>query len=229
MMHTAPDEILREVRDLHQFILALLASPDKTRWHWPSYYLLYVDMDRMAWRLRGTRTVFADEPLFGKAAGFAAGPRPVAGQAEAVDDAFADLGKAQGSIVGRLWHMSRNTLTVIEDKQLRQRMRAHLHPKSEWYQVFRSDYCPGRVSADGRTLERSILKTDPEPPDRIHDLGETNLHVHQTFDIGTDAARNLLAQAVARVEDEHARVSRAMADCFLAHCSLEALLHPSSV
>jgi hypothetical protein len=228
-MHTAPDQILCEVRDLHQFILGLLASPDPTRWHWPSYYLLYVDMDRMAWRLRRTRTVFADEPLFGTASGFAQAPLSVAEQAETVDDAFADLGKAQGSIVDRLWHMSRNTMTVIEDKRLRQRMRAHLHPKSEWYQVFRSDYCPGRVSADGRTLERTILKIDPEPPDRIHDLGEKNLTSHQYFDIGTDAARSLLAQAVGTVEEEHAGVSRAMADFFVAHCSIEQLLHPSSV
>lgn len=216
MMNAAPDDILREVRDLHRFILALIASPDTTRWHWPSYYLLYVDMDRMAWRLRRTRTVFADEPLCDTEAG-------------AVDDAFADLGKVQGSIVDRLWHIARNTLTVIEDKRLRQQLRAHLHPKSEWYQVFRSGYCPGRVSADGTTLERSILTIDPEPPERIHDLDAKQLHVRQSFDIGTDAARTLLACALGKVEQEHAAVTRAMADFFLAHCAIEQLLHPTSV
>ena len=229
MMHTAADAILCELRDLHQLILALLASPDKARWHWPSYYLLYVDMDRMAWRIRRTRTVFADEPLFESMSAFAQAPRSAAEEAEAIDDAFAELGKAQRSIVAWLWHASRNTMTVIEDKRLRQQMRAHFHPKSEWYRTFRSDYCPGRVSADGRTLERTILKLDPEPPDRVDGIGEKSLYVRQYFDISTEPARSLLAHAIGRVEEEHARVGRAMADFFLAHCSIEQLLHPSSV
>ena len=215
MTYTPADEILRELRDLHQFINELLASPDKASWHWPSYYLLYVDMDRMAWRIRAAKTVFEEEPA--------------TGQAEWVDSAFAEFGNTQRSIVSWLWQISRNLATVVEDRTLRQRLRAHFQPKSEWYQVFRSDYCPGRVSTDGKTLERTILKTDPAPPDRIHDLGEKNLYARQCFDIGTSAARTSLAQAIARVEEEHAQVERAMTAFFLAHCSIDKLLHPSSV
>lgn len=229
MMHTAADDILCELTDLHQLILELLASPGNTKWHWPSYYLLYVDMDRMAWRIRSTRTVFANEPPFARVTGLADAPRSIAEQVEAIGDAFAEFAKVQRSIVDRFWHISRNTLTVIENHTLRQRMRAHFHPKSAWYQVFRSDYCPGRISPDGRTLERTILKLDPEPSGRIHDLGEKNLYSHQCFDIGTEAARTLVAQALGRVEEEHARVGRAMADFFVAHCSVEQLLHPSSI
>jgi len=66
-------------------------------------------------------------------------------------------------------------------------------------------------------------------PDRISDLGQKNLIRHQGFDIRPDAARAALAEAIRTIEKEHGKVGLAMQDFFLQHCSVQDLIHPSSV
>jgi len=120
-----------EMRALNEFILEQISSPGTARWHWPSYYLLYVDLDRMARLVRRAGELFVPERT----------GRPFVPQGECdlrpdefaarVNETFADMQKIQLSIVGWLWEISRNTMTVVEDKMLWQRMRARFHPKSE--------------------------------------------------------------------------------------------------
>lgn len=56
---TPAHEFLLELADLHALILDVLDSPRKAQWHWPSFYLLYVDMDRLARVLTRVGYMFA--------------------------------------------------------------------------------------------------------------------------------------------------------------------------
>jgi hypothetical protein len=214
---TPPAGMLRELRDVDGLILELVAAPGRADWHWPSYYLLYVDVERMAWLVQRAGNVLAH-----------GGADDDDEDAGAVRDAFGAVRDKLLQIVAQLWRMSGNLGTVIEDKALRRRIRAHFHPKSAWYQALHDDYCAGRLAEGGRVLERTILVLDPDPPERIEDLGAGDLLRRQRFAAGTPAARAALADAVRAAEQEHARTWTAMKDFFLAHCTLEDLLHPSS-
>jgi hypothetical protein len=226
--YTSPSDIFRDIREIDELVLELVSHPDKARWHWPSYYLLYVDMDRMAWLIEHAGDALSRErPMLSV---LKEEEEPTLEEyAECVSGTFDDVWKMQKSIVGRLFQISRGMTTVIEDKTLRRRARAHFYPKSAWYQALHADYCPGKVSADGHVLERVILTMDRDPPERIEDLGAPNLLHHQRLDIGTKEARAALQRAVQEVGAEHAKTWAAMKELFLAHCTVQDLIYPSSV
>jgi hypothetical protein len=227
--YTPPSGIFQDIRAIDELILELVSHPGKARWHWPSYYLLYVDMDRMAWLIRHAGDALSRErPALSPSLEDEEGPT-LEEYAECVSGTFDDVWKMQKSIVGRLFQISRGMMTVIEDKTLQWRARAHFYPKSAWYQALYDDYCPGKVSADGRVLERVILTMDRDPPQRIEDLGAPGLLHHQRFDIGTSEARASLQRAVREVGAEHAKTWATMKDHFLAHCTVQDLIHPSSI
>ena len=225
---TSPSDIFRDIREIDELILELVSHPDKASWHWPSYYLLYVEMDRLAWLIRHAGEALSRErfklPLLKDER------EPTLEEyAECLSETFDDVWKMQKSIVGWLFQISRGMMTVIEDKTLRRRARAHFYPKSAWYQALYTNYCPGKVSADGRVLERVILTMDRDPPERIENLGSPNLLHHQRFDIETQEARAALQRAVQEVEAGHAKTCAAMQELFVAHCRVQDLIHPSSV
>jgi hypothetical protein len=222
---TPPGAMLDEVRAVHGWVRELVATPHTVRWHWPTFYLLYVDLDQLSGLLERIAASLEPEPL--ALPGSEAQALSRRERADWVEEACAPLGAALASLIHRLWGVSRDTLCHLEDAALRERLRAHLQPKSEWYQAFRSDYAPGRATPDGAVLERNVLVADPAPRGRIHDPGP--LLRHQRFDIGTQGARAALAQAVRDVGAEQAEVWKTMKELLLAHCRIEDLVYPSSV
>lgn len=44
---TYAGELFREIRDIDSMILDMISTPKTEMWHWPSYYLFYVDVDRL--------------------------------------------------------------------------------------------------------------------------------------------------------------------------------------
>ncbi|OON63737.1 hypothetical protein B0920_10400 [Massilia sp. KIM] len=222
---TPPDEMLAEVRAVHGWVRELVATPQTVRWHWPTFYLLYVDLDQLSGLLERIAGSLEAEPL--ALAGGDAQTLTQRERADWVEEACSPLGPALTSLIHRLWQVSRNTLCHLEDAALRERLRAHLQPKSEWYQSLRSDYATGRATPDGAVLERTVLVADPAPRGRIHDPGP--LLRYQRFDIGTQGACAALAQAVRDVGAEQAEVWKSMKELLLAHCRIEDLIYPSSV
>jgi len=220
---TPAHEFLSELADLHALILGVLDSPRKAQWHWPSYYLLYVDMDRLAGLLRRVRHVF--EPPF---AHFA---EPPSVEALVADDnaLFALLDKQQKEIVGWLFQMYRYTGTPPMNPAARTRLGAHVHPKSGWYQTLMRECHAGVVTADGNTLHRVALPIDLGAADgRIDDLTADCMLRRQSFDISTPAARAALARAVDEAQSRLGKVQAAMTAYLTAHCTLADLLHPCS-
>lgn len=214
---TQADEVFREIRELDELLLQLVASPDTVEWHWPGYYQLYIQVDKMAW------TIQAAARAIGQVSGIVADAAPANAALEA-------MGKNYMAVLGWLWQHGRGLSSVVKDTRLKTILRAHLHPKSGWYQACFTQYCAGRISADGARLERTILLLDPHPPERIgHAVDEFFLLRHQVFDIGADDQRRALASAMEAVQDLHARATDAMRRYLLAHCRISDLTHPSSI
>lgn len=220
---TPPQELFREIREIDQMILDLIATPSTVTWHWPSYYLLYVDIDSMGWLLRSAASVVV-EPFVGNDKGV-----PIAECVAQANESFSQLERRLTSIVGRLWQLSRNFATTIDDKALNYRMRCHFHPKSEWFQAFSDQYSAGKIAPDGRTLTRTVLLVDVQPMDRMPDLLEKGLVQHHAFDLTAEPVSNTLADAALAAVTEHDKVCGAMMNFFLQHCTVQDLAHPSSV
>jgi hypothetical protein len=221
---TAPEEFLREISDINLFILDLIASPRRTTWHWPSYYLLYVDADRMGWLIQQAGNLVGS-PLEG-----VGNPHRVEQRVEGTNEFFDTLRKRQESIVQWLWPLARHTNLQVEHSASRERLHAHVHPKSDWYETFMRDFCPGRVSLDGLVLERTVLLTDPATEcDRFSHVDGRGLLQRQSFDLSTGQARLALSRAVCNAGIEHGKVCRAMKDFFIEHCAITDLVHPASV
>lgn len=220
---TPAHEFLSDMADLHALILDVLDSPRKAQWHWPTYYLLYVDMDRLAGLLRRVGDVF--EPPF---AHF--GEPATVEEHVANDNAlFALLDKQQKEIVGWLFQMYRYTGTPPMNPAVRTRLGAHVHPKSGWYQTFMREYRSGVVTADGIALHRVALPIDLGAADeRIDDITANCMLRRQSFDISTPAARAALARATDEAQSRLGRVQAAMTEFLTAHCTLADLLHPCS-
>jgi hypothetical protein len=62
--YTPAQEFLSEVYEINSFIDDIISCPRKSGWHWPSFYLLYVDVDRLATTLTKTERFFGP-PLTG--------------------------------------------------------------------------------------------------------------------------------------------------------------------
>lgn len=214
---TQADEVFREIRELDELLLQLVASPDTVEWHWPGYYQLYVQVDRMAW------TIQSAARAIGQVSGIVA-------DAEAANAALAALGKNYMAVLACLWQHGRGMSSLVKDARLKAILRAHLHPKSGWYQTCFAQYCAGRVSADSTRLERTILLLEPHPPERIDQaVDESYLLRHQVSDIGSEDERRTLALAMEEVQDLHARATGAMRRHLLAYCDISDLAHPSSI
>lgn len=220
---TPPCEFLCEVADLADFIDDVLAMPRGSRWHWPSFYLLYVEVDRLGNLLTRTGWLFAP-PLSGDGETVSAQE-----QADAANALFEQLGKRQQALVGWLMEMWRNTRTVSGHSAAHDRLAAHFHPKSGWYQLFRRAYCAGRVSVDGARLERTVLGVD---------AGSSREHIpystaecmirRQVFDLGASGTKAALAHAADQAGTRLAQTLAGMSTLLREHCTIEDLLHPSS-
>jgi hypothetical protein len=221
---TQADEVFREIRELDELLLQLVASPDTVEWHWPGYYQLYVQVDKMAW------TIQAAARAVGHVSATVADAAPDSTQVTAANASLGALGKNYMAVLGCLWQLGRGMSSLVKEARLKAILRAHLHPKSGWYQACFTQYCAGRISADGARLERTILLLEPDPPERIdRAVDETCLLRHQVFDLGSADKRQALALAADEVQDLHARATGAMRRHLLAYCDISDLAHPSSI
>jgi hypothetical protein len=223
MEHTPAHEFLSELGDINAFILDVLNSPRKAQWHWPSYYLLYVDVDRLAGLLVRVRHLF--EPPF---EGF--GEQATTEEfVESGNELFDLLDKQQKAVIRWLFQMVRYTRPNATDPAAHERLKAHVHPKSGWYQTFMGEYRAGVLAADGKVLQRTALPiVQGATGERIDDITARCMLRQQSFDISTPAARLALAQTTDELQVRLGKVSAAMTAFLLANCTLSDLLHPYS-
>lgn len=222
MAHTPAQSFLSEVREINGFIDDILSCPRKSDWHWPSFYLLYVDADRLAMALARTEHVFGP-PLFAS---------PVPTNAEPTENSLAvlgEVGRHQKAIFARLYPMSRRIIRLPDNAALHARLEAHLHPKSGWHQEFLAQYDAGALSPDGTSLLRTVLPILAEPPyERIDHITASCMLRRQRFDVSTPEARKALADATREAAQTLGGIAARMQACFLAHCKFEDLLYPCS-
>jgi len=220
---TPPQEFLSEIREINGFITDILACPRRNDWHWPSFYLLYVDVDRLAHTL--TRAEFFFQSPFSGIF-----EQPTTEQCVSSANAILrELEKHQKAIVRWLWPMCRRIQSGPESMDLRKRLDAHVHPKSGWYQEFFARYEAGTLSADGTTLVRTVLPVLAEPPYERIDHGTAGIMLRrQSFDMGTPAGQQALAQATRQAAVDLGKISAGMHAYLTAHCTLEDLMHPCS-
>ena len=221
--YTPAADFLSEVHEINGFIDDILSCPRKSDWHWPSFYLLYVDVDRLAMVLARTEHFFGP-PLFASS-----GARAPDQFAEAGNAILGELGAQQKAIIPWLYPMSRRIACGAGDTVPRARLDAHIHPKSGWYQEFFASYAAGKVAADGKTLVRTVLPILAEPPYVRIDQGSAGCMLrHQVFDVGTPNARLALAEASRQAAIRLGQIAARMQACLRAHCKLEDLLYPCS-
>jgi hypothetical protein len=217
---TNADDLFREIRDTDSMLLDLIANAPSDMWHWPSYYLLYVEVDRLWWLLQDTQYSIA-HPLIDT------DPLEIAERIALINDNFSQIGQRQCAIIDWLSLLLRHM--HVEKEDLTCRLRAHIQPKSDWYQGFHQRYCAGRISGDGKTLTRTIFLFDPQARHRIYDLAAIALEQEQVFDLSTAQSREDLGTAVSNTQRLHAQALSAMLDFFVRHCTIEALAHPTSM
>lgn len=220
--HTPAQCFLSEVREINGFIDDILSCSRKSDWHWPSFYLLYVDVDRLAMALTRTEHFFGP-PLFAPSA-------PTS--EELVEDSRAvlgEVGRHQKAIFARLYPMSRRIARHPDNAALHARLDAHLHPKSGWHQEFLARYDAGTLSPDGTSLLRTVLPILAEPPyERVDHVTANCMLRCQRFDVGTPEARKALAGATRAAAQTLGGIAARMQAYLLAHCRLEDLLYPCS-
>lgn len=145
------------------------------------------------------------------------------------NELFALLTRQQRTIIDWLWHMWRNNRGVTTHSAAHQRLGAHVHPKSGWYQTFMDKYCSGFLSADGVTLLRTILPADAGSSPEHIPLAMANCMIClQSFDLGTHEARRSLAHATTEAEIRIGRSLAAMQMLLVEHCTINDLIHPTS-
>lgn len=223
MEYTPAHEFLAELGDINAFILDVLDSPRKAQWHWPSYYLFYVDVDRLAGLLERAKYLF--DPSFQQFGE----PPAVEEFVVAANELFALLDGQQKAVVRWLFQMYRYTGINLAAPAAHGRLGAHVNPKSGWYQTFMSDFRSGVVTTDGSTLQRVALPINPgaagEP---IDNMTAGCMLRRQAFDIGSPAVRAALVRATAEVRSRLGEVMGTMTTCLAANCSMADLLHPCS-
>jgi hypothetical protein len=220
--HTPAQSFLSEIGEINGFIDDILSCPRKSDWHWPSFYLLYVDADRLAMALTRTEHFFG--PPF-----FASSPPTTEQLVEDSRAILGEVGRHQKAIFARLYPMSRRIVRQPDNAALHARLDAHLHPKSGWYQEFFAQYDAGTFSPDGTTLLRTVLPILAEAPYERVDHATANCMLRrQRFDVSTPEARKALADATNEAAQTLGGIAARMQACFLAHCKLEDLLYPCS-
>lgn len=210
---TPPDEFLRELGDINGFIADLLDCPrqDDSRWHWPSFYLLYVELDRLAMLLSQVGYLFTED------------------HAHSANALFRDIDMRQKTIVGSLYRLCKAVKPGDEQRPQYGRVIAHVHPKSGWYQTFMQRYRTGEIAEDARVLVRTALPIDHGTPnERIDFVSAECMLRAQSFDIGTQEAKLEMVQATEAAERRIGEVLRRMGEYLLAHCRIEDLRFPSS-
>lgn len=221
--YTPAKEFLSEVHEINSFIDDIISCPKKSDWHWPSFYLLYVDVDRLAMALMRAENFFRF-PMRGSSI-----PTAIDELVGDTDAILGEVAKRQKEIFSWFYRMSRRIVYSAQDTVLRARLDAHVHPKSGWYQVFYAEYNAGTLSVDGNTLTHTVLPILAAPPyERVDNFTASFMLRRQTFDFSTRDGQEALADATKQAAIILGRVGARMQVYFLEHCKLEDLLYPCS-
>lgn len=218
---TEPGELFREIGEIHDLVGEIVQSDLTQIRHWPTYYLLYVDVDRLGWDID-----FAGRSLAGSLSLTESPDQEETN--EAVAHGFGRLQVRVRAIVSWLERWASHSMLIrIGDDGLKHRLHSHFRLKSQWRDMFLQDYCAGKLSNDGKVLERSVLFLDPQPTYRMFDVHEKGLLQRQRFDIAADRAA--LADASRQLQRRIGTVQAAMMRRLSEQCKIADLLHPSSL
>jgi hypothetical protein len=215
-----PQALFRELADLGNLIFSMLAGAQVTVRRWPAYYMVYLEVDRLCREINGMAGYLAR--------GFVESD----GSADAARIMLANtcLARIDGharAIVDLLARIEFHRLVDHGNPALKTIIDSHFSPKSPWYRAFQTQYCAGRVSVDGRVLERTVLTIDPYSQLAETDSKAGNFAERQTFDLASTQSRSLHGRMARQVLATLNQVYAALGDFFVTHCpSVRELLHP---
>lgn len=219
----AADTFLGELAEVNAFIVDALACPKRWNWHWPTFYLMYVEVDRLLGLVGQVEHHFAS-PF----AGLGEPPTPEE-MADGANALFTQLTRRQKALLGSHFQLSRYTEPDDAGRRLHRRLRAHVHPKSGWHQVFLDEYRSGTVSADGKTLTRTVLPIDPAADcEHIDHISASCMLRQQRFDLGEPGMTGALALAAGQAASRLGAIAGAMHAHLVQYCTIHDLMHPSS-
>lgn len=216
---TPPQELFRELTDLGNLIFSMLTGAHVAVKRWPTYYMVYVEFDRLCREIHQTTAYLAR--------GFIEPDGKVS--SERIEGVNACLFRVDGhlrTLVDLLARIERHGLVSHGKPALKKIVDQHFSPRSTWYPAFQENYCSGRVSRDGRVLQRHVLFVDPYPAFGVIDIG-AGLVERQTFELVSEQSRILLGRTAQSVQARLNQVYAALGDFFVDRCpSVSELLHP---
>ena len=216
---TPMHKFMCEIGEINNLIHDVLLSSRKSRWRWRSFYLMYVEVDRLTALLGQVPRLF-EPPSHGIGE-----VSTVAENVEGANELFTMISARQKSIVDSLVQMSRTTSASPAAPEAHQRLCAHVHPKSGWYQTFMAAYCSGMLSADGQTLTRTIIPINAgQPYERLSHLDAECLIRHQSLDLTRPGSTVALTQAVEATRLSLGKTAAAMQTCLVENCTIHDLL-----
>jgi len=217
---TPPQELFRELAEMGNLVFSMLAGPQVTVRRWPAYYMVYLELDRLCREL--SRTTAALSRGF-----IAPDGRVDTLRIEAANAGLARIEEHMRRMVGLLAHIGRHALVDHGSPALKAVVVHHLSPESAWFAAFHERYRAGRISPEGRVLERSVLPFDPVP---LH--GSTAIDAltgtgDQMFDLVSAQSRIVLGRTARNVQEKLNHVYASLGAFFVANCpSVQELLHP---
>jgi hypothetical protein len=215
---TPPQEFLVAFDAIDSLMLDALSSKKKPQWRWEDYYPFYLELDWVTGQIArlGQLLSAADECSVGK---------PTQAWRGRVNAVLEALGTRHKALLGWLARMCRSTLPQPGDSIPHDRLYAHVHPKSGWYQVWIDTCFPWQICAVGTTLEACALPID-QTSTRTHvsRIDAEALVRRQRFDIGTADARIALGQDIQRAEVCVRATARRLQTCLVENCVLDDLL-----
>lgn len=216
---TPPQELFRELTDLGNLIFSMLTGAHITVKRWPTYYMVYVEFDRLCREIHQTTGYLAR--------GFIEPDGTVSSdRIEGINACLFRVGGHLRTLVDLLARIECHGLVSHGKPALKKIVEQHFSPKSIWYPAFQENYCSGRVSRDGRVLQRHVLFVNPYPPSGAIDIG-ADLVEPQTFELVSEQSRIHLGRTARSVQARLNQVYAALGDFFVDRCpSVSELLHP---
>jgi len=217
---TPPQELFRELAEMGNLVFGMLAGPQVTVRRWPAYYMVYLELDQLCLEL--SRATAALSRGFITPDGSADPVR--------IESANASLARIDGQMrrmVGLLARIERHALVDHGSPALKVVVAHHLSPQSAWFAAFQERYRAGRISSEGRVLERSVLFLDPVPRHGGSGIDALTVTGDQKFDLVSAQSRLVLGRTSRNVQEKLNHVYAALGAFLVANCpSVQELLHP---
>jgi hypothetical protein len=217
---TPPQALFRELADLGNLIFNVLAGPQVAVRRWPAYYMVYLEVDRLCREVNRMAGYLSR--------GFVESDGSVdAARIMLANTCSARIDGHARAIVDLLALIECHRLVNHGNPALQRVIDSHFSPESPWYRAFQTQYCSGRVSVDGRILERTVLTIDPHSHFEETDSKAGNFAERQTFELASTQSCSHHGRTVRKVLATLNQVYAALGDFFVTHCpSVRELLHP---